>query len=95
MRWLRYGWLVTVMLLAPGVQAQSGDSGALPAQAEVSVSAQPMEAETGAVEKKTRGKTLFWFVLVIALLFIVGSATALNALGGSQPQQRKEDERKR
>lgn len=93
-RWLRYGWLVVLLSVAAGTQAQVGDNEGAVAQAEVATSADPAVAEVGTSESKARGKTLFWVVLVLALLFVVGSATALNALGGRQHQPLNENERK-
>lgn len=42
----------------------------------------PGSASHGEVQRKGRGVTVFWVVLVLSLLFVLGSALALNALGG-------------
>lgn len=34
---------------------------------------------------RDKGVSVFWFVLILSLLFVLGSALALNALGGKHP----------
>jgi hypothetical protein len=37
---------------------------------------------------------VFWLILIFAILFVVGSATALNALGrGKKPDSKKKPEK--
>lgn len=99
-RWFRSGCLAMLVLMPPGVYAQPDVGDNLPAaQVEVPSSTQSLAPETAPEtdesERKAKGKSLFWIVLVISLLFVVGSASALNAMGGKQPQQRKADQEKK
>lgn len=90
-RWLRWGWLAVLLSVAPAIPAQVGNGEGAAVQGEVATSVgqmEPGQVEPGTAEKKSKGKTLFWVVLVLALLFVIGSASALNALGGRQHQPR-------
>ncbi len=91
----RYGVLM-LMLCVPGVDAQTGAiGGQLTRYAEISASPEPIVAEAEPKQepekRKAKSSALFWIVLVISLLFVVGSASALNALGGKHTVPRKQN----
>lgn len=87
-------WVLMLVLCVPGVEAQTGAAGGqIPGYAEVSASSEPVvaEPEPEPEKRKAKSRALFWIVLVISLLFVVGSASALNALGGKQTVPRKQN----
>lgn len=55
-----------------------------PPQSEATGTAQP-----GTPQKKKGSVSLFWVVFIIAILFVLSSATALNALGRRPPSHNK------
>lgn len=88
----KYWWVLVAMMWVPTVHAQSGvEYGTLVGQSEVNAASEQIVAETLPEKRKTKSRMLFWIVLVISLLFVVGSATALNAMGGRQSAVRRHD----
>ena len=84
-------WVLMLMLWVPCAQAQTGAAD-VPSDRDVEVSSSAESAAAQAEPKKRKAKSsgLFWIVLVISLLFIVGSASALSAIGGKQPASRQD-----
>lgn len=80
--------LLLFLFWLPGAQAAAE---ATPSGVQVGVTSSGGVAPEAEPEKrKTKNNALFWIVLALSLLFVVGSATALNALGGkhSAPRNR-------
>lgn len=64
--------------LPSGVADETGES-AKDVQVAVQHAAEKPQQEKG------HGFSLFWIVFIVAILFVVSSATALNTLGGKPP----------
>ncbi len=87
-------WVLMVVLWVPCAQAQTGVADVRSDRdVEVSSTVESAVAEAEPKKRKAKDSTLFWIVLVISLLFIVGSASALSAIGGKQPAPRNKDRR--
>lgn len=82
---IKYWWVLAVALWAPWLQAQI-DTG----YARVSSSSQGVVGDQKSEERKGKSSVLFWIMLVLALLFVVGSALMLKAIGGPTPKTGKE-----
>ncbi len=83
--WLRCCCAIVLMVWLPCAQAQiDTDNGQAVEQSETPVVPEPV-AEPTIDNRKPKSKALFWTVLVLALLFVLGSALALNGLGGKHP----------
>lgn len=53
----------------------------------------PVAVDAPANSAKDKGMTIFWVVLALSLLFVLGSALALNGLGDKRaPPRRRVDE---
>lgn len=85
----RWMLMLMFMLCLPCAQAQTSAGDTPPGQyaGESSSSGQAAAEESG--KRKVSGLTVFWIVLVISLLFVVGSASLLKGMGGKQPAARK------
>ena len=46
-------------------------------------------AKAGTEKEKKGGFSVFWVVFLVSILFVISSATALNALGGRPPSHDK------
>ncbi len=80
--------LLLFLFWLPGAQAVAE---ATPSGVQAGVTSSGGVAPEAEPEKrKTKNNALFWIVLALSLLLVVGSATALNALGGkySAPRDR-------
>lgn len=97
-RWWRAcaGAALTVLLLGMNTLP-------LPAQAEESTASAQIAGQSEAPDavavpanpapEKGKGMTIFWVVLALSLLFVLGSALALNGLGDKRaPPRRRADE---
>lgn len=76
-------WLMIVLAMLWLGTAQAGERA--PGEKAVSTvenAVAPGSASSGEVQHKGKGVTVFWVILALSLLFVLGSALALNALGG-------------
>ena len=82
--------VVLVVLWIPGTVAGAEAPSEEPASQSESMIV--VDADTSAKEVKApkgKGKTVFWIVLTLSLLFVLGSVLTLNALGGKHPPPRR------
>ena len=87
--WLRCCCAMVLMVWLPCAQAQvDPDNGQTAGQSGAAAASEPVVAEPAGADRKPKSKALFWTVLVLALLFVLGSALALNGLGGKQAASR-------
>jgi hypothetical protein len=77
-------------LLQPVQAEETAATGQIAGQSEAPVA---VAAPANADQDKGKGMTLFWVVLALSLLFVLGSALALNGLGDKRaPPRRGVDE---
>ena len=79
--------VVLVMLWLPGLEAGDEVTTDQKVQAEAATAADTV-SETR--ERKGKGMQIFWVVLGVSLLFVLGSALALNGLGDKRPPRRED-----
>ena len=74
---------------APAGEVPAGEQAASQAEPALAPASDPDTARAGPGPGKGTGGTVFWVVLALALLFVLGSALALNGLGGKPPPPRQ------
>lgn len=85
--------VVLMMLMFPSVQAGETPAAGQEAGSATAAPVQDAAVSPGESRKdKGKGGKVFWVVLVLAFLFVLGSALTLNALGGKPPTPRRHEE---
>jgi len=78
-----------ISLPQPAQAEESTASGQIAGQGEAPVA---VDALATPAPEKGKGMTIFWVVLALSLLFVLGSALALNGLGDKRaPSRRRVD----
>jgi hypothetical protein len=79
-----------IALAQPAQAEEIAAPGQIAGQGEAPVA---VDAPANSAKDKGKGMTIFWVVLALSLLFVLGSALALNGLGDKRaPPRRRVDE---